>query len=124
MQVTPNVYVMHIDDDSVYHPGGSNNYFVGDPREEMLLIDTGDQQREWTQSVLEYYAHLGRPNISAILLTHSHQDHIGRGSRPHLRVSRRAYTIVSLLLATYAKLVKKLASMVGPDAVVPLKAVP
>ena len=55
MQVTPHVYAMHIDDDSVYHPGGSNNYFVGDPRDEMLLIDTGDQQREWTQSILEYY---------------------------------------------------------------------
>ena len=77
MQVTPHVYVMHIDDDSVYHPGGSNNYFVGEPREEMLLIDTGDQQREWTRSILDYYAHLGRPKISAILLTHSHQDHIG-----------------------------------------------
>ena len=76
MQVTPHVYVMHIDDDSVYHPGGSNNYFVGDPREEMLLIDTGDQQREWTRSILDYYEHLGRPKVSAILLTHSHQDHI------------------------------------------------
>ena len=69
MQVTPHVYVMHIDDDSVYHPGGSNNYFVGDPREEMLLIDTGDQQREWTRSILDYYARLGRPKISAVLLT-------------------------------------------------------
>jgi glyoxylase-like metal-dependent hydrolase (beta-lactamase superfamily II) len=75
MQVTPHVYVMHIDDDSVYHPGGSNNYFVGDPCEEMVLIDTGDQQREWTRSILAYYEHLGCPKIAAILLTHSHQDH-------------------------------------------------
>ena len=114
MQVTPHVYVMHIDDDSVYHPGGSNNYFVGDPREEMLLIDTGDQQREWTQSILEYYAHLGRPKISAILLTHSHQDHIGGLDR--------IYDVVQAPVRCHPKLVKKLASMVGPDAVVPLKA--
>ncbi len=43
MEVKPNIHVMHIDDDSVYHPGGSNNYFVGDPHEEMVLIDTGEQ---------------------------------------------------------------------------------
>src|SRR5262249_38301834 len=113
MQVTPHVYVMHINDDSVYHPGGSNNYFVGDPREEMLLIDTGDQQREWTRSILDYYTHLGRPKISAILLTHSHQDHIGGVDR--------IYDVVQAPVRCHPKLVKKLASMVGPEAVVPLK---
>src|SRR5262245_56779974 len=113
MQVTPHVYVMHIDDDSVYHPGGSNNYFVGDPREEMLLIDTGDQQREWTRSILDYYEHLGRPKISTILLTHSHQDHIGGLDR--------IYDVVQAPVRCHPKLVRKLASMVGPDAVVRLK---
>ena len=39
MQVKPHVYVMHIDDGAVTHPGGSNNYFVGDPKEDMALID-------------------------------------------------------------------------------------
>src|SRR2546422_9543776 len=113
MQVTPHVYVMHIDDDSVYHPGGSNNYFVGDPHEEMVLIDTGDQQREWTRSILAYYEHLGRPKIAAILLTHSHQDHIGGLDR--------IYDLVQAPVRCHPKLVKKLASIVGPDAVVPLK---
>ena len=113
MQVTPHVYVMHIDDDSVYHPGGSNNYFVGDPREAMVLIDTGDQQREWTRSILEYYEQLGRPKISAILLTHSHQDHIGGLDR--------IYDVVQAPVRCHPKLVQKLASMVGLDVVVPLK---
>ena len=61
MQVSSHVYVMHIDDGAAFHPGGSNNYFVGDPREAMVLIDTGDQMREWTKNLLNYYQQLGRP---------------------------------------------------------------
>lgn len=113
MQVTPHVYVMHIDDDSVFHPGGSNNYFVGDPRGEMLLVDTGDQQREWTQSILDYYERLGRPRLSAILLTHSHQDHIGGLDR--------IYDVMPAPVRCHPKLAERLTKMVGHDAVVPLK---
>ena len=60
MQVTPHVYACHVDDGAVGHPGGSNNYFVGDPTEEMILIDTGQHDRSWTQQIIDYYEELGQ----------------------------------------------------------------
>jgi len=77
MQITPHVYNMHIDDDSPSHPGGNNNFFVGDPDLDMVIIDTGDYQRDWSAAIINYYIHLGRPKISSILITHGHMDHIG-----------------------------------------------
>jgi ribonuclease/clavin/mitogillin len=114
MQVSPHVYVMHIDDGAAFHPGGSNNYFVGDPREEMVLIDTGDQHREWTQSILRYYEELGRPHIGAILLTHSHHDHIGGLDR--------IYEVMPAPVRCHPTLVAKLQTMVASNAVVALQA--
>ena len=45
MRISQHIYNMHIDDGAPSHPGGSNNFFVGDPEKEMVLIDTGDYQR-------------------------------------------------------------------------------
>jgi ribonuclease/clavin/mitogillin len=113
MQVSPHVYVMHIDDGAVFHPGGSNNYFVGDPHKEMVLIDTGDQHRQWTQSILDYYTQLGRPKIRAILLTHGHHDHIGGLDR--------IYDVMQAAVRCHPKLVELLGLMVGKDVVTPLE---
>jgi glyoxylase-like metal-dependent hydrolase (beta-lactamase superfamily II) len=104
---------MHIDDGAVFHPGGSNNYFVGDPRQEMVLIDTGDQIRQWTQSIVDYHQQLGRPKISAIVLTHSHHDHIGGLDR--------IYDVMPAPVRCHPTLVKQLEDMVGQGVVRPLQ---
>ena len=114
MRITPHVYNMHIDDGAISHPGGSNNYFVGDPNVEMVLIDTGDHWREWTQAILDYYDQLGRPNISAILITHGHVDHIGGLDRMH--------EAMGAPVRCHPKLVDKLRKALGgDDAVEPLE---
>ena len=113
MQISEHVYVMHIDDGGVAHPGGSNNYFVGDPDEEMTIIDTGEHDREWTGMILDYYEELGRPKINSILITHGHQDHVGGADRVH--------DATGAPVRCHPKLAERLEKMVGKGTVSPLK---
>ena len=71
------VYRLHIKDTHAFHPGGTNIYFVGDPDEEMILVDTGEHDRQWTGDILEAHRELGKPRMTAIVITHGHGDHIG-----------------------------------------------
>jgi len=113
MQLTPHVYVSHYDDGHVAHPGGSNNYFVGDPAEGMILIDTGDHNREWTRHILAYYADLGRPKITAIAITHGHVDHYGGVDK--------LYDAMLAPVRVHPKLVKTMQTLVPKEMVVPLR---
>ena len=81
MQITEHIYSTHImEDQSTFgamHPGGTQIYFVGDPGDSMALVDSGEPYRHWTRQILDYHEELGRPRMSAILITHGHGDHIG-----------------------------------------------
>ena len=81
MQIADHIYSTHIMEDpntfGAMHPGGTQIYFVGDPNDNMVMIDSGEPYRAWTRQILDYYAELGRPRMSAILVTHGHEDHIG-----------------------------------------------
>ena len=81
MQITEHVYSTHIMEDQAsfgaMHPSGTQIYFVGDPKDHMVLIDSGEPYRSWTRQILDYHRELGSPTISAILITHGHGDHIG-----------------------------------------------
>ena len=111
--VAPNVHRLHINDTHAFHPGGTNIYFVGDPADEMVLIDTGEQDREWIGQILGAYQELGRPKVSAIIITHGHQDHIGGLDR--LR------DVIDAPVLCHPKLVKTLVPFLGANAVQSLK---
>ncbi len=81
MQISQHVYSTHIlEDQSTFgamHPGGTQIYFVGDPNGDMVMVDSGEPYRSWTNQILDYHRELGKPRISAIPITHGHGDHIG-----------------------------------------------
>ena len=116
MQVTPHVYRCHISDEldrGAMHPGGSGIHFVGDPSQEMVVIDTGQPYRPWIQKILEFYEELGRPTISAILITHGHGDHIGGMDR--------LQEAMGGVVRCHPKLADRLAQILDASSVVKLR---
>ncbi len=112
-QTAPFVYRLHIKDTHAFHPGGTNIYFVGDPGEEMVLIDTGEHDREWTREILDAYSELGRPSMAAIVISHGHPDHIGGLDRIH--------DVIQAPVRCHPKLAKRLVPFLGKESVRPLK---
>ena len=107
------VHRLHIKDTHAFHPGGTNIYFAGDPSEEMVLVDTGEQDREWIRLILEAYEELGRPKITAILITHGHGDHIGGLDRLH--------DVLQAPVRCHPSLVRRLVPLLGEEWVTKLR---
>ena len=114
-QVSPHVYQCHIPDKHYMHPGGTNIFFIGDPKKTMLMLDTGEHDRSWTKQILHYWKHeLGSPKKSSILISHGHGDHTGGVDR--------IQEATGAIVRCHPKLVKELRRVLSDDdKVVPLK---
>ena len=112
MQISPHVYSVHIDDDSFFHPGGSNIFFVGNVSSGMFMIDAGENDDKWINAILNGYASLGQPAINGVLITHGHNDHVGG--------LKRILSEIEAPVFCHPKLVNRLEKLLGSKVVHPI----